>query len=87
MIFMQSKKIKVIVVGLGAMGSGIARLLLEKEAVQVVGAVASRREKQGKDLAEVLDLPKKTGVLVSSLEEALSRDADVVIQCTTSFLG
>ncbi|HOO63186.1 MAG TPA: 2,4-diaminopentanoate dehydrogenase [Synergistaceae bacterium] len=84
---MQSKKIKVIVVGLGAMGSGIARLLLEKEAVQVVGAVASRREKQGKDLAEVLDLPKKTGVLVSSLEEALSRDADVVIQCTTSFLS
>ncbi len=83
---MKSENIKVIVVGLGAMGSGIARLLLKKDAVRVVGAVASRKEKQGRDLGEVLDLPKKTGVLVSSLEEALSREADVVVQCTTSFV-
>ncbi len=79
-------KIKVIVVGLGAMGSGIAKLLLEKDPVQVVGVAASRKEKQGKDLGKVLGLSGKTGVVVTSLEEALSKEADIVFQCTTSFV-
>jgi len=75
-----------VVVGLGAMGSGVAKLLLRKKSVRLVGAAASRKEKQGKELAEVLRLENETGIIVSSLDEALAKDADVVIQCTTSFV-
>jgi 4-hydroxy-tetrahydrodipicolinate reductase len=80
-----TEKSRIIVVGLGAMGGGMAKLLLEKDRVQVVGAVASRKERQGKDLGEVLGLPESTGIPVTSLEEALAKEADLVIQCTTSF--
>ncbi len=44
------KPTRVIVVGLGAMGSGIARLLLDKKGIEIAAAAASRKEKQGKDL-------------------------------------
>jgi len=82
-----SDRKKVIIVGLGAMGSGIARILLEKgHLVEVVGAVAARSDKHGKDLGDVLELGERTGIAVSSLDEALSKDADVVIQATTSFV-
>ena len=76
-----------IVVGLGAMGSGIARLLLQKNhLVEVVGAVALRSDKHGKDLGDVIGLQERTGICVSSLDEALEKEADIVIQATTSFV-
>ncbi|MDO9509424.1 MAG: 2,4-diaminopentanoate dehydrogenase [Thermovirgaceae bacterium] len=77
--------VRVIVVGLGAMGSGIAKLLLDKEAFEIVAAVASRKEKQGKDLGDLLGLGRKTGVITTSSDEAFSVNADIVIQATTSF--
>lgn len=79
------KPTRVIVVGLGAMGSGIARLLLDKKGIEIAAAAASRKEKQGKDLGEILGLGHKTGVITTSPDEAFSVDADIVIQATTSF--
>ena len=80
------KKIKVILWGLGAMGGGIAKVLLEKDSVEVVGAIAGRPSKAGKDLGEVLELGKTTGILVDSdPQKVLTKDGDIVIHTTTSF--
>ena len=77
---------RVVVAGLGAMGSGIARLLLDKRAlVQVVGAGAARPDKHGRDLGEVLGTGEMTGVAVTSIGELADIEADIVIQATTSF--
>ncbi len=59
-------KIRVVQWGLGAMGSGIVRLLLEKDGVEVIGAIAHRTEKIGKDVGDVLGLDKKIGVIAHS---------------------
>lgn len=80
-----SKK-RVMIAGLGAMGSGIARLLLnKKDLVLVVGAGATRPDKQGKDLGEVLGLDGITGVQVTPIQELVKIEADIVIQATTSY--
>jgi len=72
--------------GLGAMGSGMARALLERKGVRIVGAVASRPEKAGRDLGEVLGVGRELGVRVTSNpEEALEAGADVVLHATSSF--
>ncbi len=79
--------IKVSVLGLGAMGSGIAKMVLRKKGLSLVGAYARREAKAGKDLAEVIGLDEKTGVTVTtSLDDLLAARADVVIHAVTSFL-
>lgn len=82
------EKIRVILYGVGAVGAMFAKYLLEKEGVQIVGAVDVAKDKAGKDLAEVIGLGKKTGVYVSNdINEALSKvEADVAIHATSSFL-
>ena len=79
-------KIKVIIWGLGAMGSGMAKMALEKQGIEVVGAIASRPEKDGKDLGEVLDIDHVAEVKVSSdVDIALKTAADLVLLATSSF--
>ena len=50
------EKVKVVLYGVGAVGSNIAKFLLEKEGVEIVGAIDVAEEKIGKDLGEVLGL-------------------------------
>jgi len=57
--------VKVLIWGLGAMGSGMARMLLSTENVRVVGAIAQRSEKAGRDLGEVIGL-SPVGVKVTT---------------------
>ena len=52
-------KIKVISYGVGAVGGFIAKFLLKKEGVEIVGAVDVAKDKVGKDLGEALDLKQK----------------------------
>lgn len=80
--------IRVIAWGLGAMGGGIARLLTEKKGVKIVGAIAGRMEKSGRDLGEVLGLKDKTGITVSRDYENVIKntEADIVMLCTDSFI-
>lgn len=80
------EKVKVILWGLGAMGSGMGRYLVEKEGIELVGAIARTKTKVGKDLGEVLQT-RELGVKVSdNVEEVLSQDADVVLHATFSFV-
>jgi hypothetical protein len=72
--------------GLGPIGQGIARMLLQTEGVKIVGASDVSATKSGKDLAELLGLPKKVRIKVEPDGERFAKKAkaDVAIVCTTS---
>jgi len=82
------ENVKVIIWGLGAMGSGMARMLLKKEGVDVVGAIAGTDRKRGKKLYEVLGVEScpKTQAVVGAPEDYMTeKRADIVLHCTDSF--
>jgi hypothetical protein len=82
------EKLRLVLYGVGAIGSRIAEFLLEKEGVEIVGAIDVAKEKVGKDLGDVLTLDRQLGVAVSDDPDAvLSKvKADVVVHATTSFM-
>jgi hypothetical protein len=82
------RKVRVILYGVGAVGSMIARFLLEKEGIDIVGAVDVDKNKVGKDLGEILGLEKKLALEVSEdLEAVLSEtEADIAVHATSSYL-
>ncbi|MDD2333644.1 MAG: 2,4-diaminopentanoate dehydrogenase [Mesotoga sp.] len=78
---------RVLVWGLGAMGSGVARNIVKKEELRLVGAVEKDPERIGKDLGEYLG-GEKTGRLVySDIEKAIVETRpDIVVIATNSFV-
>lgn len=80
--------VKVIVWGLGAMGGGMARMLLEKKGIQIVGAIEKNEATNGKDLGEVLKINKIVGVKVCNDYEKvlMETDADIVLLAIDSFV-
>jgi len=78
-------KIKVIQVGLGAVGKGVTKALMEKKGVEIVGAVDIAEDKVGKDLGEVAGIGRQLGVKVTDNADSLfsKTHADVVINATT----
>lgn len=82
------RKIRVVQFGVGPIGASIARLMRQKEIVEIAGAIDSDPAKAGRDLGEVAgasDAP--WGVKVSSDAAAvLQKPADVVIHSTSSYL-
>ncbi len=81
-----AKNIRVAVCGTGHMGEGIIKLLLEKQGIDVVGIHGKRPANQGKDVADVIGLDKKTGIKVETDLSKMLKDAkaDIVIQATHS---
>lgn len=79
-------KARVISWGLGAMGQGMARLMLTKEGMELVGAIEQDPAKVGKDVGELVG-QSATGVEIkSSLEEVLAgKEADLLLIATGSF--
>lgn len=82
------EEVKVVLYGVGAVGSLIAKSLLEKRGVKIVGAIDVARDKVGKDLGEILGLNKKLGITVSSdVDPVLSKTKpDIAIHATSSYL-
>src|SRR5438876_1745966 len=82
------KKIRAIQYGVGPIGASIAKLLREKQSVEICGAIDSDPAKVGRDLGEVVgasDAP--WGVTVSdNAGEVLSQAADIVMHTTSSSL-
>lgn len=79
--------VKVILWGLGAMGSGMARDIVQnKKGIEIVGAIGRNPQKIGKELGDALGIEKKLGVIISkSPEEVLNNTkADVVLLSTHS---
>ena len=79
--------VKVIIWGLGAMGGGMADMLLKKKGVDIVG-VAGRGAKVGKSMYEFIKTPRgdRPDVIIGTPEDVIKRGAaDVVLTCTDSF--
>lgn len=81
------KQIRVLQWGLGAMGSGMARMMLEKSGLKIVAAVDGRPDYVGKDLGEILGTGSPLGVTVTNRpEDVLDKaNVDVVVIATTSW--
>jgi len=79
---------RVMVVGLGATGAGVARQLVARKGFKVVAAVDEDPARAGRDLGEVAGLGKKTGVRVVADPAAAIRKTrpQVVLLCTGSGL-
>ncbi len=82
------RKVKIVLYGIGAVGSLIAKFLLEKKGVEIVGAIDIAKDKIGKDLGKVLGLERKLEIKVSNDADAVlsKAKADIVIHATSSFL-
>ncbi len=84
---MRKENVKVIIWGLGAMGGGIADLLLKKKGVEIVGAVG-RGAKIGKSMYDYIKTERgdRPDVIIGSYEDVIKeKAADVVVLCTDSF--
>jgi hypothetical protein len=82
------KKIRAIQYGVGPIGASLVRLMREKEAIEVIGAIDTDPSKAGRDLGEVIGAPDAPwGVpVVSDAAAMLGESADVVIHSTSSSL-
>ncbi|AEF85071.1 dihydrodipicolinate reductase [Treponema primitia ZAS-2] len=81
------QNVKVIIWGLGAMGSGMAEMLLGKKGVDIVGVVG-RPDKEGKSMYDFLSIKRGNlpDVIIGSPEAVITeKAADVVLLCTDSF--
>ncbi len=81
-------KTRTVLFGVGAVGSLIARHLLEKKGIQIVGAIDASEEKAGKDLADLLGTSSSLGIRVSrNAETTLSlTNPNIVVHATSSYL-
>lgn len=82
------RTVKVVLYGVGAVGSLIANFLLEKEGVEIVGAIDVAKEKVGQDLGMILGTGKPIGIKVSNdTRGVLSKTKPhIVIHTTSSYL-
>ena len=80
--------IRVVLVGLGPIGSGVGRQLITRKGFQIVGAVDVDPLKVGKDAGDVLELGRRLRVKVQeSIGKTLKATRpDVVVVCTRSSL-
>ncbi|QSX06060.1 dihydrodipicolinate reductase [Sedimentibacter sp. zth1] len=81
------KNVKVIIWGLGAMGTGMARMLLTKKGVDIVGGI-DIGQKLGKSIYEIVGVDRgdREEVIVGTRDEVITeKSADVVLLCTDSF--
>jgi 2,4-diaminopentanoate dehydrogenase len=82
-------RVKIIIWGFGAMGRGMAEMLLSKKGVEIKGICDINPLYQGVDFREILkiktDHPKVT--IQSNIDQILgTTKADVVLLCTDSFV-
>jgi len=79
---------KVMLMGLGPIGAGVARQLAARKNFKIVAAVDIDPGKAGRDLGEVAGLGKKTGVRVTADPVAAARKTKphVAVLCTSSSL-
>ncbi|MEM2539259.1 MAG: NADP-binding protein, partial [Candidatus Bathyarchaeia archaeon] len=83
----RGSEVRVVLVGVGAIGCEIGRLLLRKKGVRIVGAVDPAPNKAGRDLGDVIGLGEKLGITVLEDIGKLSVEADIAVHATTSALS
>ncbi len=81
--------VRVLLLGTGQMGSGIARLILEKRGLALVGAYGRRRDRAGLDLGRAIGIDRDLGIAIGSdLAREIARGRPTIaIQTTCSRLA
>jgi len=82
------RNVRVVLYGVGMIGSLAAKFLLEKKGVEIVGAVDVAKDKVGKDLGDIIGVNKRLGIAISSDADAVLSRAkpDIVVHTTSSFV-
>jgi hypothetical protein len=82
------EKIRAVLYGIGAIGSLTANFLLQKEGLEIVGAIDAAKEKVGKNLGDILGRTVHLNVVVSDdIKTVLSeKRPHIVIHTTSSYL-
>ncbi len=80
-------EVRVVLIGLGAMGAGIGEVLARRRGIRIVGAVRANPAYHGRDLSEVLGLEEEMGVDISGDAGAVlaETDPDLCMISTFSF--
>jgi hypothetical protein len=84
---MTRENIKVIIWGLGAMGKGMAEMLLSKKGIEIVGVI-DIGEKLGRSMYDFLDVERgdREDIIIKSYEEVIGEGgADIALIATNSF--
>src|SRR5215203_1515801 len=77
---------RVLMYGIGSVGSTMARMLLERGAT-IVGAVAASREKNGREVGELIGLDTQLDARVyTDPDEALRLQPDLVVMSIASYM-
>src|SRR5438874_11767367 len=78
--------VRVLHFGLGPMGAAVVKQVAARPGFKVVGAIDIDPAKAGRDLGDVVGLPKRLGVKVSADAAKALRSAkpDIVVLCTSS---
>ncbi len=83
------KNVKVAIWGFGAMGSGMAKMLLKKKGVEIVGVCDRNEARVGKDMYDYLGVERgdrKPVIFNPDIDEVLSEgDCDICLCATDSF--
>ena len=85
---MRKENVKVIIWGFGAMGSGMADMLLKKKGVDIVGVI-DIGDKVGKSMFDYVKAQRedRKDVIIGSTEDYIQdKRADAVLLCTDSFV-
>lgn len=72
------ENVKIAIWGFGAMGSGMARMLLKKKGVEIVGVCDRHPDRVNKDIFEVLGIERgdrKSVIINENIEEVVSEKA------------
>ncbi len=85
---MRTENVKIAIWGFGAMGSGMARMLLTKKGIEVVGVCDRDEKRVGKDMYEVLGVErgdKKEVIISENIDTVLDQDVDLCLLATDSY--
>lgn len=88
---MREEKVKVIIWGFGSMGSGMAKMILQKEGFEIVGVVDGWDQLEGKSIFDVLEMDREDHQDIKITLDTNKADvikpgaADVVLLATDSF--
>ncbi len=86
---MRNENVKVVIWGFGAMGSGMARMLLTKKGVDIVGVCDRNKARVGKSIFELLNVERgnRADVIVNPDIDVVitEKSCDVVLTATDSF--
>ena len=82
-----TNEIRIVQYGLGPIGAAVARHIVERDGLELVGAVDIDPNKVGRDVGDVIGLGRALGLAVAeTLSGALGRtEADVALHTTSSY--